>query len=126
MNKTEIIGKKVKWSMVELSGVMIQSADLSVKRSEKLYKGVGGVTESAVTYDPVGEFSINAVMLEDTDLDAVESAIKAWCATAATDAGLEAGGSVIISEKKVSQKIEDAQTVDISAKYLPYCAEPNP
>lgn len=120
--KSEILGKIVKWSMVELAGVMIQSADLSIKKSEKLFKGVQGATESAVLYDPVGEFSINAVLLEDTDLDAVESAIKTWCMTEATEAGLAAGGTVIISDKKVSQKIEDAQTVDITAKYLPYCS----
>lgn len=108
--------------MVELDGVMIQSADLSIKQSEKLIKGIQGVTESAVVYDPVGEFSINAVLLEDTDLNAIEATIKAWCETEATETGgLATGGSVIITEKKISQKIEDAQTVDISAKYLPYC-----
>lgn len=120
--KSTVIGKTVKWSMVELAGVMIQSADLSIKQSEKLIKGIQGVTESAVVYDPVGEFSINAVLLEDTDLNAIEATIKEWCETEATETGgLAAGGSVIITEKKISQKIEDAQTVDISAKYLPYC-----
>lgn len=119
--KSTVIGKTVKWSMVELSGVMIQSADLSIKHSEKLIKGIQGVTESAIIYDPVGEFTINAVLLDNTDLNAVEGTVKTWCSTEATNAGMAAGGSVIITEKKVSQKIEDAQTVDISAKYLPYC-----
>lgn len=79
------------------------------------------MTESAIIYDPVGEFTINAVLLDNTDLNAVEGTVKTWCSTEATNAGMAAGGSVIITEKKVSQKIEDAQTVDISAKYLPYC-----
>jgi len=121
MDKSEILGKQVKWSMVELSGVMIQSADLSIKHSEKLYKGVSGITEAAVAYDPVGEFSINAVMLNDTDVDAVEATLKTWCTTEATKNGLATGGSVIITDRKISQKIEDAQTVDFTAKYLPYC-----
>ncbi|MBP3302889.1 MAG: hypothetical protein J6L64_07150 [Opitutales bacterium] len=122
MQKAAQIGKVVKWSMVDLNGFQIQSADMSVKTSEKLIKGVDGVTVTAIEYDPVAEFTINGIMLESSVLEDVVATVKAWCATAAVaDGGLSAGGSVIVTDRKISRKIEDAETVDISAKYLPYC-----
>lgn len=116
-----IYGKQVKWSMVALSNAMIQSADASLSYDTKMFKGVEGNDEAGVEYNAKAEFSINAVLLDSSDISAVKSAVRTWAEQEAVDQfGLQSGGSTLFTTFKISENIEDAQTVDISCTYYPY------
>lgn len=116
-----IYGEKVKFGMTELSGVLINSADLSLAMEVKEYANEVGETVSLVKYKHRVEGSITATMLQTTSEAAVQTAVETWLAAVATAApfSLAAGGTVVVSEFKVSEQNEDAATLSITATYYP-------
>lgn len=114
-------GKKIKWGIHELNNALITGADTSLAREVKTYKDHTGETVSIHEYDHRMEATVNFTFLADTNAEAVEGSITAWATSVATGDiyGLEAGGSAVVSDFKITDSNEEASSGSVSVTYWP-------
>lgn len=120
-NTYTVTGEKVSFGLTELPGVIIQGADFNSAKDVKEVKNHVGAVCSVVEYNRRVEASISAKMLAATEEATVLSAVTAWLVSIATAApfSLAAGGSVVMTEFKISKASEEVSDLSISATYFP-------
>lgn len=121
----EQYGKKVRWGVEALEGIIINSTDASLSRSRVDTDDESGETVNVVFYNPKVTFTISGKVLETTAEATVKAAVAEACEAKATAEpfNLAAGGTVVISDIKTKEVNNGVATIDITAEYLPKVTE---